>query len=73
MGNIEVFVLLLVAHVLGDFYLQDDKTARKKVVSRSVSCCDVCSWLPPAMFPITGAASWALRPYGIDLDSLLAA
>lgn len=36
MGDIEVFVLLLVAHVLGDLYFQDDKTARKKVVSRSV-------------------------------------
>lgn len=36
MGDFKLFVVLLIAHVLADFYLQDDETARNKIASRSI-------------------------------------
>lgn len=65
MGNIEVFVLLLVAHVLGDFYLQDDKTARKKAASRSVCFkhCLLYALIQGALF----ALLWMQSPMTVAL------
>lgn len=36
MGSPELFVALLIAHALGDYYFQDDETARNKAASRDI-------------------------------------